>query len=224
MDTQNVVEQLSEVQLKKLGLVVGEGTYTIRESLLIAMPPPHPSETPSQTPNPLDTSKKPPTTGTRLSLAIVGPKGVALAQQFKEQLILSTRPPTPETDTSPDASADQSQAESNNTSQKDTFSFDESSYQETPAFGSDNPALIPHVSLKEAREAAAQKKKKPKNSMIKTNSSFVSRVYPADSLGKKLSERDPNGIFAFANINRAFHWMDLSTIQKTKVCQYVWHR
>jgi hypothetical protein len=221
MDTQNVVEQLNEAQLKKLGLVVGEGTYTIRESVLLAMPPSHPAEPLSQTPNPLDTSKKPPTTGTRLSLAIVGPKGVALAQQFKEQLILSTRPPTPEAESFPEVSGDQSQAESNNTSQRDTFSFDESSSQDAPAFGSDNPALIPHVSLKEAREAASQKRKKPKNSMIKTNSSFVSRVYPADSLGKKLTDRDPNGIFAFANINRAFHWMDLSTIQKTKVCTYI---
>jgi len=71
------------------------------------------------------------------------------------------------------------------------------------------------VNTKEGKDAS--KKKKPKNSMVKTNSSFVSRVSPAENLPRRLNEHDPNGIFVHININRSFQWLDLSPNAKSKV-------
>ena len=77
-----------------------------------------------------------------------------------------------------------------------------------PAFGEGNTALTPAL----GKEGA--KRRKPKNNIVKSNSSFVSRVIPHDQLAKRISERDPSGLFAFANINRAFQWLDLSSSVK----------
>lgn len=60
------------------------------------------------------------------------------------------------------------------------------------------------------------KRRKPKNNIVKSNSSFVSRVVPHENLTKRLQERSPDGLFAFANINRALQWLDLSA--QNKVC------
>ncbi|KAL5001549.1 hypothetical protein BDV10DRAFT_182448 [Aspergillus recurvatus] len=58
------------------------------------------------------------------------------------------------------------------------------------------------------------KKRKPKNNIIKSSSSFVSRVIIHEATTKRLNDRDPEGLFAFANINRAFQWLDLSSKHK----------
>jgi len=148
METHNIIEQLTSEEYE---LVVGEGTYKIRESILLATPPPHPSEAPLQPSNPLDTARKPPTAGTKLSLAIVGPKGAALAAQLKEQLLLQTRPATPDTDAG----------------SQDTGSFielgDGDNVVIPPVFGQDNPALSTNTTGKEP----SAKKKKPKNKKTK---------------------------------------------------------
>jgi hypothetical protein len=80
----------------------------------------------------------------------------------------------------------------------------------TPSFGQGNVALAA-TSSKEPL-----KRRKPKNNIIKSNSSFVSRVIPHDGLTKRLAERDPGGVFAFANINRAYQWLDLSSAAKSE--------
>ncbi|KAI6709824.1 hypothetical protein JHW43_007634 [Diplocarpon mali] len=49
-------------------LVVGEGTYVLKEDLHLATPPPHPSDSPVANPNPLATNPQPATAGTKLSL------------------------------------------------------------------------------------------------------------------------------------------------------------
>ncbi|KAJ4556773.1 hypothetical protein HRR82_000041 [Exophiala dermatitidis] len=77
------------------------------------------------------------------------------------------------------------------------------------AFGEGNAALSPVIS-----RGDGLKRRKPKNNIIKSNSSFVSRVIPHEALPKKLAERDQGGTFAFANINRAFQWLDLSSSSK----------
>jgi catabolite repression protein CreC len=79
-----------------------------------------------------------------------------------------------------------------------------------PAFGEGNAALGP-VTSKDAL-----KRRKPKNNIIKSNSSFVSRVIPHDNLAKRLTERDQTGTFALININRAFQWLDLSSASKSE--------
>lgn len=58
------------------------------------------------------------------------------------------------------------------------------------------------------------KRRKPKNNITKSNSSFISRCIVNESLAKRLQDRPADGFFAFANINRAFQWLDLSSPQK----------
>lgn len=79
-----------------------------------------------------------------------------------------------------------------------------------PIFGESN------VALGLAANKDAPKRRKPKSNIVKSNSSFVSRVIPHDHLTKRLSERDPGGTFTFVNINRAFQWLDLSSASKAE--------
>lgn len=78
----------------------------------------------------------------------------------------------------------------------------------TPAFGEGN-ALLTQGNPKDTG-----KKRKPKNNMTKSNSSFISRVIVHESLSKRLQDRASDGVFAFANINRAFQWLDFSSSSK----------
>ena len=80
-----------------------------------------------------------------------------------------------------------------------------------PAFGDGNTALQP-VNTKDVG-----KKKKPKNNMTKSNSSFISRVIVNEHLTKKLTDRRLDGIFFFSNINRAFQWLDMAGTKKARV-------
>lgn len=75
-------------------------------------------------------------------------------------------------------------------------------------FGEGNPALA-SPPVKEG-----VKRRKPKNNIVKSSSSFVSRVITHEAVSKRLNDRSPDGIFAFANINRAFQWLDVSSKQK----------
>jgi hypothetical protein len=56
--------------------------------------------------------------------------------------------------------------------------------------------------------------RKPKNNIIKSNSSYISRVIPHEALQKRQQDHAPGGIYAFANINRALQWLDLSSPTK----------
>jgi len=77
-----------------------------------------------------------------------------------------------------------------------------------PAFGEGNTLLTP-VNTKDAG-----KRRKPKNNMTKSNSSFISRVIVHEALSKRLQDRPSDGLFALANINRAFQWLDMSSDKK----------
>ncbi|KAJ5287487.1 hypothetical protein N7478_003173, partial [Penicillium angulare] len=148
-------------------LQVGEGTYTLKDDLLLATPPPHPSEAPIVNPNPLATVPNPPTSGVKLSLVSLDPR--KKPPQFLKGPVLA------------------------------------------PQFGDGNPALAPPAAPP-AKDAL--KRRKPKNNIIKSSSSFVSRVITHETSAKRLSDRDPNGVFAFANINRAFQWLDITSASK----------
>jgi len=58
------------------------------------------------------------------------------------------------------------------------------------------------------------KRKKPKNNIAKTNSSFVSRIITNESLTKRLADRKLDDVYAFVNISRAFEWLDMTTSDK----------
>ncbi|KAE8392164.1 hypothetical protein BDV23DRAFT_181810 [Aspergillus alliaceus] len=77
-----------------------------------------------------------------------------------------------------------------------------------PPFADGNPALVAPPTKE------GLKRRKPKNNIIKSSSSFVSRVITHEASSKRLNDRNPEGLFAFANINRAFQWLDLSSKNK----------
>jgi hypothetical protein len=81
----------------------------------------------------------------------------------------------------------------------------------TPVFGEGNAALAV-VNGKDSKDPL--KKRKPKSNIIKSNSSFVSRVIPHEALSKRLQEHNPNGYYAFTNVNRALQWLDLTSPNK----------
>jgi len=58
------------------------------------------------------------------------------------------------------------------------------------------------------------KRKKPKNNIAKTNSSFVSRIITPDNFQKRLTDRKNDDVFAFVNVSRAYEWLDLTTPEK----------
>lgn len=179
----------------------------MRDDLHLATPPPHPHEAPILNPNPLATTPAPPTAGVKLSLTAVGSRKVvpqlySLLSRTSEKLNFTTiRESEKESRTSQEtaSSGAASQPHSNSTSGK------------APAFGAGNSLLAP-VPAKDPL-----KRKKPKSNLTKSNSSFISRVIPHEAIGKRLQERNSDGLFAFANCNRAFEWLDLGTNTHHKV-------
>lgn len=197
------------------------GTYVLRDDIQLATPPPHPSETPVTNPNPLATSTNPPTSGVKLTILTLNPRQVrpqilkpaSTSSNLLRWRTLGRQDTNKGRDTKEvkeveidpkvlsDTASDRSIALGSTASTRSI---------NTPAFGEGNTALA----LTITRDGL--KRRKPKNNMVKSNSSFVSRVIPHDSLTKRLTERDPGGSYAFFNINRAFQWLDLSSNVKAE--------
>lgn len=179
-------------------LVVGEGTYVLRDDMHLATPPPHPSDAPQPNNNPLATTIGPPTAGTKLSTVVFAHKKSPQSQS----LFRTTT-----------AQSAKSNFQSIQEESKSDAGSSINGYGSTPqlgsraTFGDGNPALLP-VAVKSKKK---DERPKPKNNIVKSNSSFVSRVIPHESMVKRLGEHQPDGIFAFANVNRAFMWLDLSS-------------
>lgn len=187
------------VKVRRNGLRVAEsllnsgwsaGTYVLRDDLLLGAIPAHPSDSPAPTINVLDTKSIPPTAGTRLSLAILNPRNPPPTPQnvFAAPNTYSTKESLSETS---DANAS-------------SFSQLASGNLKAFMFGGENSADL--------KDQA--KRKKPKSSITKSSSSFISRVIPHDVLAKRLQEHQPEGLFAFANISRAILWLDLTSQYK----------
>ncbi|KAI0438235.1 WD40-repeat-containing domain protein [Xylaria telfairii] len=190
--------------------LVGEGTYVLKEDLLLATPPPHPSEAPVLNPNPLATNPQPATTGTKVSLLSLEarrppPAFYRLAATAALPGSIAEHPN--EWRLSNDAKLS-SDGEGRGTSVSDVGGPGSATAVSAPAFGDGNALLAPE------RFKDPNKRRKPKNNMTKSNSSFISRVIINESFSKKMADRPNDGIFAFANINRAFQWLDLSSPTK----------
>ncbi|KZF21121.1 putative catabolite repression protein creC [Xylona heveae TC161] len=209
-ETNNILSQPTGPEHQ---LLVGEGTYTLKDELLLATPPPHPSEAPIQNPNPLATTPAPPTAGVKLSLTVIAPRKHT-TRLYRANTSGSVRSRLAHTysidENSNEAASTGNSARSAGINQSLDYAQSQSILDVTPAFGEGNPSLIP-VNGKDPL-----KRRKPKNNIVKSNSSFVSRVIPNDTITKRLQEHDPEGLFAFANINRAFQWLDLSSSQKAE--------
>ncbi|KAF2745229.1 WD40 repeat-like protein [Sporormia fimetaria CBS 119925] len=203
IETSNTIARPTEDSTDHL--VVGEGTYLLRDDIHLATPPPHPSEAPVHNPNPLATTIGAPTAGTKLSLVVLSPTHSANTRLYRLDTANSTPSQLPQ-------SIQESPHET--TSQGSDAGSHSAAYStrggpDAHTFGEGNPSLA----LANGKEGK-DKRRKPKNNIVKSNSSFVSRVIPHDSLNKRIGEHDPNGIYAFANVNRALQWLDLTSEKK----------
>ena len=186
------------------------GTYVLRDDLHLATPPPHPSEAPIQNPNPLATTLSPPTAGTKLSLVTIAPRPLSRSRLYRTNTGNSKSSLVP---TSARDSTEKSQGESGSGSPFKSNGFGDLSALPKASFGEGNHLLAP-INNRDSKDAS--KRRKPKNNIVKSNSSFVSRVIPHESLNKRLQDRSPEGLYAFANVNRALQWLDLSSPQKVR--------
>ncbi|KAI6810955.1 catabolite repression protein creC, partial [Hortaea werneckii] len=187
-------------------LVVGEGTYLLRDDLHLATPPPHPSDAPQPNNNPLATTIGPPTAGTKLSLAVIAPRRSPARNLYRPTTAQSGRSGMP-------PSIQEESAKSDSGSTANGYGSASNRSIHSSAFGDGNPAL----QAAPVKGKKGDQRVKPKNNIVKSNSSFVSRVIPHESLQKRLNERSPEGMLAFANVNRALMWLDLSSEnQKTE--------
>ncbi|PHH86327.1 hypothetical protein CDD83_10409 [Cordyceps sp. RAO-2017] len=192
--------------------LVGEGTYVLKEDLHLATPPPHPSEAPVVNPNPLATNPQPATAGTKISLVSLDLRPPPFFYKGPAERTLSlggsgsgAQEHANEARNSNEGAMSSEDGRAGSNSDAPTASITVGS---APAFGEGNALLAPTVSRD------ANKKKKPKNNVTKSNSSFISRVIVNESLSRRLTDRPSDGLFAFGNVNRAFQWLDLSSPNK----------
>lgn len=141
--------------------------------MLLATPPPHPSEVPNTNPNPLATAASAPIAGTKITLVNIkdGPTGLNFPS--KKSGVGSL-----ETDSRVSADTDG---------------------------GSEGSGKV--LGDKHGSNGAVRRKK-PKNTIGKGNSTLVSRIITHDNLTKRIHDRNPDGTLMFTNINRAFIWLD----------------
>ncbi|KAG6006196.1 hypothetical protein E4U21_007235 [Claviceps maximensis] len=198
--------------------LVGEGTYVLKEDLQLATPPPHPSEAPIVNPNPLATSPQPATVGTKMTLVRIQSRPPPL---FVCREPAATSPFLGVASSAMDHSGDGRYSTEGGMSSEDgrTPSASEAPNSTAvglnPAFGEGNSLLVP------SHTKDVNKRRKPKNNMTKSNSSFISRVIVHESLSRRMTDRPGDGLFAFANINRAFQWLDLSSPNKASLLRRV---
>ncbi|KAK3381401.1 WD40-repeat-containing domain protein [Podospora didyma] len=205
IETNNILSSPSGPEYQFL---VGEGLYVLKEDLHLATPPPHPSEAPVVNPNPLATTPQPATAGSKLTLVTLDVRPLPPAfykissRSSGLQQSIQEHPDESQSSTEPRESS--SDGGRMNSSDVPLLS------PNVPAFGEGNILLAPPTSKD------ANKRRKPKNNMTKSNSSFISRVILNEGLNKRLQDRPNDGLFAFANINRAFQWLDLSSPTKAE--------
>ncbi len=223
------------------------GLYLLRYDLHLATPQAHPTEGLPTIANPLATTVYPPRAGTRVSLVSVTPRKAPIRYQKDGSIstITTTTTATSATTTTTTTASSQAvqrlpskdqlqrsreSAESDDRAERNSNKSSSQPSTETAATtngftGSDSGAVPPtfgegNASLTTAAAASSRdplKRRKPRNSIVKSNTSFISRAIPHEALGKRLWEPRPDVLFAFANIHRAFHWLDLSS-QNTVRC------
>jgi len=204
IETNNILSHPSGPEYQ---FAVGEGLYVLKDDLHLATPPPHPSEAPIVNPNPLATTPQAATAGTKLTLVSLDVR--PLAPALSKITSRSAGGVQQSIQEHPEESKVSSDLRESSEAGRVNSSDAPLSLSSAPAFGEGNTLLNPANPPKDSN-----KRRKPKNNMAKSNSSFISRVIVHESLNKKLVAQDP--MFAFANINRAFQWLDLSSPAKVR--------
>lgn len=183
---------------------IDPGTYELREELTLAVPPAHPVEGVAPNANPLATTVQPPTGGVKLSLLAVQPRR-------RQPQIYSLKSGV----ASDLRSIKEAEDETVQSPANDSSVFNSNS--SVPVFGESNTALASATSSSTtsvSKDGTGLKRRKPKNNIVKSSSSFVSRVVVSELSSKRLSERSPEGLFVFLNVDRALHWLDFSSKAK----------
>ncbi|KAI5301228.1 hypothetical protein KEM55_009178 [Ascosphaera atra] len=172
---------------------LGLGTYVLRDDLVLATPPLHPSEPAITNPNPLSTTPQPPTCG------------VKVTPVYFEN-------PNPTTRYFPVRAAGNIYWPNAPTTRNGRSL---GSAELTPVYGEALASSLASGSGKDKnkdkdRDPNGLHRRKPKSNIVKSGSSFISRVLNYESAPRRLTDRPLDGMFLFANINRAFEWLDLA--------------
>jgi catabolite repression protein CreC len=206
-----MLSPLSRLILNYSSMVLG--LYVLKEDLHLATPPPHPSEAPIVNPNPLATNSQPATAGTKLTLINLDVR--PLAPAFYKVTSRSSGGLQPSIQEHPNESQTSTDIPESSEGRVNSSDVPTAASGVVPAFG-EGTTLLAQGNAKDAG-----KRRKPKNNMTKSNSSFISRVIVHEGFNKRLQERASDGLFAFANINRAFQWLDLSSPTKVRIPSFV---
>ncbi|KAK9450479.1 WD40-repeat-containing domain protein [Limtongia smithiae] len=197
----------------------GEGQYTLRNEIHLATPPPHPSDVPVLNPNPLSTAPAPVTAGLKLSLCTVKYRNDTAPTNTMASIFRTTTTNTYNT-AATESGRKSAETEFDDGLTEITSRTFGSSYESSSMFSEVTGAT--HGAASGVKEMLANavvqppsaresKRRKPKNSIAKSSSSFVSRNTPHEHLAKRLSERHSEDLYFFANINRSFNWMDFAS-------------
>ncbi|KAL9050565.1 MAG: hypothetical protein Q9162_006560 [Coniocarpon cinnabarinum] len=185
-------------------LLLSEGAYVLRDIITLGAIPPPPSEHTSIPVNVLDPKPQPPTAAPHLSLINLVESPFAFTGHDAHPL--SDR----------NAGEDSPQKRAGPTNGTSRLSHLASGnlkgYVRGNTTQTSNAPKTP--SSRDSRELI--KRKKPKASLLKSNSSMIARVNPQEGLSKRLQDHKPEGYFAFVNNSRAFLWMDLSSSSKAQ--------
>ena len=189
------------------------GTYVLQDNLHLATPPPHPQDAPIVNSNPLATTPLPPKASIKLTVCVTSPRKNS-PQLYRVYTPTSTRSNLGTYSIRESEKESRSSLETNGNGATTQVRFSNAPGR-TPVFGENNILLAPMA----GKEGV--KRKKPKTNLVKSNSQFISRVILHDSLNKRLQEHDSDGVFVFANIDRAYQWLDLSSPSPARVWSIV---
>jgi catabolite repression protein CreC len=190
----------------------------LKEDLHLATPPPHPSEAPITNPNPLATNPQPAAAGTKLSLVTLDVR--ALPTSFYKFTALGSSGAQSSIQEHPNEGRSSTDVGAVSGEEERRYDSSDAGFSSSaaPAFGEGNTLLShPHQAGGGDKSKDGAKRKKPKNNMTKSNSSFISRVIIHETFAKRLQDRPLNGMFVFANINRAFQWLDFGSGNKVRM-------
>ncbi|BFZ59688.1 hypothetical protein YB2330_000703 [Saitoella coloradoensis] len=193
--------------------VAAEGQYTLRDEVTLAMPPPFATE---GLPNALSTIPAPRTNGVRLSFVPLKHRDVPvdayssspkLAKRNSNLLGLAS----PKTEEPSPSHLNRSLSSLDTESVEDDAADDDQSIpQSYTGVGDDSSNSFVSMFGTPAQRASG-KQKKPKNSIAKTTSSFVSRFMAHTNLLNLLATRPNDQTLLFASACRSFSWLDYSS-------------
>lgn len=170
---------------------IRSGTYQLKEDLFLVPPAPLPVEGPifPRIPNPLSTTPAPPTQGVKISPVYL---------QAPEPPYSYYPRTTP------------SDAEHGGASPGHRGSSSSNSSSRPPVFGEWNRALSPSGVEERSKGKDGLKRAKPKTNIVRSTSTYVSRVQHYETTPRRLAERPLDGPFAFVNVGRSFQWLDMA--------------